>query len=101
MTKVSELHERWSQKKSYRTAYEELEPEFQLARAIIAARVAAGLTQAQLARRMKTTQSVVARLEGGRTRPSTKTLQRLATATQTQLTIRFVPASPSGRKRVA
>jgi len=101
MSKVSDLHEKWSKKKSYRAAYDESAPEFALAGAIIAARVAAGLTQQQLAKRMKTTQSVVARLEGGRTRPSTQTLRRLAEATETQLTIRFVPLAPSSRKRVA
>lgn len=43
----------------------------------------------QLARRMKTTQSVIARLESGRTRPSTKTLEKLAKATGTRLKISF------------
>ena len=79
MTKVSDLHATWSKSKAYREAYDGLEPEFALARAVIAARVGAGLTQEQLAQRMKTTQSVIARLEGGRTRPSTQTLQKLAT----------------------
>jgi transcriptional regulator with XRE-family HTH domain len=36
-----------------------------------------------------TTQSVIARLESGRARPSTKTLERLATATGTRLRITF------------
>ena len=102
MTKVSGLHGKWMKNKTYRKAYDELEPEFALAHAVIAARVAAGLTQEQLAQRMKTTQSVIARLEGGRTRPSTQTLQRLATATRTQLKISFVAAKPSSpRARVA
>ena len=38
----------------------------QLARPIISARVTAGLTQEQLAQRMETTHSVIARLEGAR-----------------------------------
>ena len=70
-------------------AYEKLAPEFALAQAVIAARVAAGLTQEQLAQRMETTQSVIARLESGRTRPSTQTLERLAAATGTRLRITF------------
>lgn len=89
MTKVSDLHRKWMKKKEYRQAYEELAPEFALARAVIAARVTAGLTQEQLAQRMETTQSVIARLESGRTRPSTQTLERLATATGTRLKITF------------
>ena len=89
MSKVRDLHEKWSRDADYRAAYDELEPEFELARALIAARVSAGLTQAQLARRMKTTQSVVARLEGGRVHPSTRTLERIAQATGTRLRISF------------
>jgi hypothetical protein len=42
----------------------------------------AGLTQEQLAQqRMHTTQAVITRLESGRMKPSTRTLERLATAT--------------------
>jgi ribosome-binding protein aMBF1 (putative translation factor) len=93
MTKVNELHRKWMKKKEYREAHEALAPEFALARAVIHARVTAGLTQEQLARRMATTQSVVARLESGRTKPSTQTLERLAAATGTRLRITFEPAS--------
>ena len=92
MTKVSELHQKWMKNKDYRKAHEELAPEFALARAVINARVTAGLTQEQLAQRMDTTQSVIARLESGRTRPSTQTLERLAKATGTRLQISFEPA---------
>ncbi|MFN0170762.1 MAG: multiprotein-bridging factor 1 family protein [Bryobacteraceae bacterium] len=93
MTKVSDLHQKWMKNKDYRKAHEELGPEFVLARAVIHARVTAGLTQQQLAHRMDTTQSVIARLESGRTRPSTQTLQRLASATGTRLKISFEPAA--------
>jgi transcriptional regulator with XRE-family HTH domain len=73
----------------YRQAHEELGSEFDLARSVLSARVAAGLTQEQLAQRMDTTQSVIARLESGRQRPSTQTLERLAIATGTRLHISF------------
>lgn len=89
MTKVSTLHKKWMKNKDYRQAFDDLAPEFALARAVIKARVIAGLTQEQLARRMETTQSVIARLESGRTRPSTQTLDRLASATGTRLKISF------------
>ena len=91
MTKVSDLHQKWMKNKDYRKAHEDLAPEFALSRAVIHARVAAGLTQEQLAQRMDTTQSVIARLESGRTRPSTQTLERLAAATGTRLQISFEP----------
>ncbi len=99
MSRVKDLHREWSRDSAYRKAYEELEPEFELARAIIEARVGAGLTQEQLAHRMETTQSVVARLEGGRARPSTRTLEKLAAATGTRLRIRFEPVLKGAAKR--
>jgi ribosome-binding protein aMBF1 (putative translation factor) len=92
MTKVGELHAKWLRQPRYRKAYDDLAPEFELARTMIEARTRAGLTQEQLARRMETTQSVIARLESGRTRPSTKTLEKLALATGTRLRISFEPA---------
>lgn len=62
MTKVSELHQKWMKESAYRDDYEKLGAEFEFARALIEARVQAGLTQAELAKRMKTTESVVARM---------------------------------------
>ena len=63
MTQVRDFHEQWMQDPGYRDAYAQLEPEFALAHAMIEARTKAGLTQEQLAERMQTTQSVIARLE--------------------------------------
>jgi DNA-binding XRE family transcriptional regulator len=53
------------------------------------ARMAAGLTQHELAQRMKTDQANIARLERGRSLPSTRTLQRIARATGRRLVIGF------------
>ena len=80
MSKVSELHREWSKDPEYREAYDRLEPEFTLPRMLIEARTRAALTQAELAERMETTQSVVARLESGRIHPSTRTLEKIARA---------------------
>lgn len=91
MTKISEFHRRWSEDDEYREAYDALGEEFDLAGALIEARTAAGLSQAQLARRMKTSQSYIARIEGGRVRPSTDALERFAQATRTRLRIIFEP----------
>jgi ribosome-binding protein aMBF1 (putative translation factor) len=92
MTRVNHLHQKWMKDPKYRKAHEALAPEFDIAHAVIDARVHAGLTQEQLAQRMDTTQSVIARLESGRTHPSTQTLERLAAATGTRLKISFEPA---------
>lgn len=50
-------------------------------------RTEAGLTQAELARRMGTTQSAVARMEGGGTRPTLETLEKLAGAVGAELVV--------------
>lgn len=91
MSTTAELHDRWNRDAEYREAYERLEPEFEVARALIEARTRAGFTQAELAARMKTTQSAVARLESGRVPPSTRTLEKVAQATGTRLRISFEP----------
>ncbi len=98
MTKVRDLHRKWSRDPDYRTAYRDLDSEFALARSLIEARVGAGLTQAQLAERMKTTQSVVARLESGRAHPSTRTLEAFARSTGTRLRISFEPVAPINQR---
>jgi ribosome-binding protein aMBF1 (putative translation factor) len=90
-TDVRELFREWHKDPEYRREYEALEDEFAIARAVIAARVHAGLTQEELASRMGTSQSAIARLEGGRSKPSTATLEKLAAATGTRLKIEFEP----------
>ena len=58
---------------------------------MIKARAEAGLTQEQLAKRMNTSQAVVARLESGRVMPSMRTLTKFAQATGHRLKISFEP----------
>ena len=91
MARISDMHKKWMKEPKYRKAYEALEGEFVLASAVTDVRNRAGLTQAQLARKMGTTQPVVARLESGRTRPSMRSLERLAKATGSRLRISFEP----------
>lgn len=90
---VDDLHKNWMKDPTYRREYEALEEEFSLVAALIEARTRAGLTQQQVARRMKTTQAVIARLEGGGSKPSTRTLERYAAATGSRLRISFEPES--------
>jgi transcriptional regulator with XRE-family HTH domain len=91
MTRIRDLHKTWMKEPNYRKEYDLLEEEFALAAAVAKARRRAGLSQAELARRMKTTQSTIARLESGRGRPSTRTLTRFAKATGHRLKISFEP----------
>jgi ribosome-binding protein aMBF1 (putative translation factor) len=88
---AEESFAKWRKDPAYVAAYDALEEEFALAHAMIRARSFAGLTQAQLARRMHTTQAVIARLESGRVKPSTRTLERLAKATGMRLRISLEP----------
>ncbi|HET8881931.1 MAG TPA: helix-turn-helix transcriptional regulator [Solimonas sp.] len=89
MSKLKNLHSKWLRDPEYREAYDALDKEYSLALAIVRARVGSGLTQEEVARRMKTTQSTIARMEAGRTVPSTRTLERFARATGTHLRISF------------
>jgi ribosome-binding protein aMBF1 (putative translation factor) len=91
--RVDDLHKKWMKDSNYRREYEALAEEFSLAATLIEARTRAGLTQEQVAHKMKTTQAVVARLEGGGSRPSTRTLERYAEATGSRLRITFEPGS--------
>jgi ribosome-binding protein aMBF1 (putative translation factor) len=75
-----------------RAAYAALADEFDLARELIAARTRAGLTQAEVAERMGTTQSVVARLESGARMPSVNTLLKFAKATRSRPIIKLLAA---------
>jgi transcriptional regulator with XRE-family HTH domain len=84
---------------AYRREYAALAEEFALASALLEARGRAGLTQAQVARRMKTTQTAIARLEGGRVKPSTRTLERYARATGHRLIIGFEPVKAKLRAK--
>jgi ribosome-binding protein aMBF1 (putative translation factor) len=89
---VDELHKKWlKERPGYAKAYADLEEEFQLASQMIEARGRAGLTQEQLATRMKTTRTVISRLESGRMKPSTRTLERYARATGHKLKIILEP----------
>jgi ribosome-binding protein aMBF1 (putative translation factor) len=96
MTKLKDLKERLLKDPEVRKYYDALEEEFALMAAVAQARARSGLSQAELARRMKTTQSTIARLESGRALPSTRTLARFAKATGHRLKISFEPV----RKRV-
>ena len=86
----SKVKSRWLKDANFRREYEALETEFDLARTLIEARVAAGLTQEEVARRMGTTQPAVARLESGH-KPSVKTLERYAAAVGARLAIDLLP----------
>ena len=91
MRELKLLHKKSTRDLDSRNAHAVSAGESGLANAMIEARNRAGLTQTEVARRIKTSQSVVARLESGASMPSTRTLQRYAKAIGSRLSIRFEP----------
>jgi len=92
MNDLAELKTRLLEDPETRAEYEALEAEFAIARELIAARTRAGLSQAEVAERMGTSQSTVARLESGRSLPSLRTLQRYANATGSRTVVKLEAA---------
>jgi DNA-binding XRE family transcriptional regulator len=72
--------------------YDALAPVFEIAAELLRARLRAGLSQAELAEKMGTSQSTIARLENGHRLPSTKTLLRYAEATGSKFHVRLSAA---------
>ena len=89
-----ELKEIALKRPSVNEAYEALEPEFTLLRDLLRARKKAGLTQAEIAKRMGTKPPAVTRLEStltsGKHSPSIATLKKYAKAVGCRLEIRLI-----------
>ena len=94
---LKKVAKRWMREPGFKEGYDALEDEFALASQLIEARSRAGLTQAEVAERMGTSQSTVARLESGGAKPSLSTLKRFATATGARVRI-TLEANPKRRK---
>ncbi len=74
----------------FAAAYAEAEAEHSVIEAMLGARIAAGLTQAEVAARAGTTQSAIARLEGGAVSPTVETLRKYAKAVGKRLKVEMV-----------
>ncbi|WP_366552644.1 helix-turn-helix domain-containing protein [Aquibaculum sediminis] len=85
--KLDELKQDLMQCADVRAGYEALADEFSIMEALIRARTEAHMTQSEVADKMRTSQSYVAKLEGGQVSPSMKALQRYAAATGSRLKI--------------
>lgn len=71
----------------FRREYEALQPEFQIASQMIGARIKQKMSQEELARKAKTGQAVISRLEGMNAKPSISLLRRIARALNTKITV--------------
>lgn len=88
---VWETFDKMKKNREFMREYDALEEEFARANLFIKARASSGLTQQELADRMKTSQAFIARLESGRQNPSTTTLKRFAEATGHRCVFSFEP----------
>ena len=82
----------------FKKEYEALQPENKLTSALIRLRLAKGLTQEELARRVHTRQSAIARLESVNSLPSLSTVKRVAEALDADIDIVVRPKSLSSAR---
>lgn len=75
----------------FKKEYEALQPETEIIRTLIEARISRNLTQQQLAERTGVNQADISKLENGIRNPSLRLLQRLAEGMDMVLRIEFIP----------
>jgi ribosome-binding protein aMBF1 (putative translation factor) len=80
-----ELEKEWMNDPEFVKEWKKIEPEYEIARQIIGARLAKNMTQSQLAEKLGTGQAVISRLEGGNAKPSISLLRRVAVALDTEI----------------
>lgn len=93
MTDFDDVRKDWMKDPEFVREYEAVEEEFSLASAMIAARASADMTQQDVAVKMETSQSYIAKLEGGEVSPTMKALKRYAEATGSRVKITFEPVA--------
>jgi len=81
------IHQKWMKDSEFRREYEKLEPEFQIARQMMAARLKKKMSQQDLAKKAGTGQAVISRLEGMNAKPSLSLLKRIAEALETEISL--------------
>lgn len=91
MSDLQELTNELMQDSEFCKEYEALKPEMDIMKAILNARIRAGLTQTELSEKSGISQADISRLENGTRNPSLALLKRLADAMDTTLRIEFVP----------
>jgi len=89
----AELKKKWMKDPGFRRAYNALEPEYQIARAVIEARQKKGMTQGELAKKAGTKQPVISRLENMESKPSYTNMARIADALGFKWDFKLIPKS--------
>ncbi len=91
MRKYNDFLTEQLQDEDFKKEYDNLQPEFDVIRAIVDARVSQNLTQKQLAERSGINQADISKLEKGARNPSINLLKRLADGMDMALKIEFIP----------
>ena len=89
--KLSDYKEKKMQDSEFVKAYEEIQPEMSVIRAMIEARLSQNLTQKELSEKTGIAQAEISKLENGTRNPSIKLLQRLADGMDMVLNVTFTP----------
>jgi len=85
------ISQKWESTPAFKKEFDALKPEFEVAKVLIEARLKSRLSQKEVAAKMHTTQSVVARLESGQQNVSLNTLRRYVTAIGRKIKIEINP----------
>lgn len=91
MKNFDEFLETQLQDEDFRKEYESMQPEFDVIKAMVAARTSQNLTQKELAERTGIHQADISKLENGTRNPSLNLLKRLAEGMGMILKIEFIP----------
>ena len=91
MSDLQELTDELMQDSELAKEYEAIQPEVNITRAILEARINAGMTQVELSEKSGISQADISRLEKGTRNPSLNLLKRLAEAMDSTLNIEFIP----------
>ena len=89
--KLKDYKERKMLDPEFAKAYEDIQPEMKVIRALIEARMTQNMTQKELSEKTGIAQTEISRLENGNRNPSIRLLQRLADGMGMQLNISFTP----------
>jgi len=73
----------------FKKEWDKLQPQFEITRELIKARIEGKISQRELAKRAKTTQAVLSRIENMTVSPSIGSLQKIASALDKKLEIKF------------
>lgn len=79
----------------FKKEWDDIQPEMDVIRAMVDARISQNLTQKELAERTGINQADISKLENGTRNPSLKLLKRLADGMGMTLKLEFVPKSPA------